>query len=75
MPARIADIELWSSWPIGRCWRDGLNKLLVGHSGSTENIEFAARSSTENISSGGAEHYKMFDAQYQQQKAHFAKAG
>ena len=30
MPVRIADIELWSSWPIGRCWRDGLNKWLVG---------------------------------------------
>jgi hypothetical protein len=43
MPVRIADIELWSSLPIGRCWRDGLKKRLVGSVALTRTSSFAAR--------------------------------
>ena len=53
MPVRIEDIELWSSWPIGRCWREGLNKWLVGSVALPRTSSSAARSFTENIPSGG----------------------
>ena len=44
MPVRIANIELWSSRPIGGCWRDGLNKWLAGSVALPRTSSSAARS-------------------------------
>jgi hypothetical protein len=49
MPVRIADIELWSSSFMGRCWHDGLNKRLVGPWLTSRS---SPRTSIENIPSG-----------------------